>query len=160
MGTDIVFIVLSNQLHRGRIYFWGRKCQFWGRKPEEIKFKPSDIVEILGYPCNEYWDEDKVCLAIIVKTPPTIDEVTEMRRQYIDTHSGYDLCDHHLCHEFGKCLDTYEVFSELCENIDHAPTISVFEPIKKVSQRRKAALMEMYEKYMNQSKSDLNYQQK
>ena len=51
--------------------YWGRKNQFWGRDPEDIKFKPGDIVEIFGYSGNHYWTEDEVNLAIIVKTPPT-----------------------------------------------------------------------------------------
>ena len=129
-----------------RIY-WGHRNLFWGRRPEEIKFKPGDIVEILGCPGNFYWGNETVDLAIVVKTPPTIGEVEKMRKQYYATHSGYDLCDHALSIEFGHCLDTYELIPYALGSIDHAPTICVFAPTKQVSSRRKKALMEMYKKY-------------
>ena len=126
--------------------YWGRKNQFWGRDPEEIKFKPGDIVEILGYPGNGYWSEDEVNLAIIVKTPPTKEEVAEMREQYLATHSGFDVCDHALCREFGSHLDSYEVLSQNCDSIDHASTISVFPTTKPISSKRKKALLELFNK--------------
>lgn len=127
--------------------YWGRRNLFWGRKPEEIKFKPGDVVEILGCPGNDFWGNESVDLAIVVKTPPTVAEVEEMRKQYFATHSGFDLCDHALSFEFDDRLDTYEVIPYALGGIDHAPTICVFEPTKQVSLRRKKALMEMYKKY-------------
>lgn len=130
--------------------YWGRRNQFWGRAPEDIKFKPGDIVEILGYPGNGYWSEDEVNLAIIVKTPPTKIEVTEMRKQYLATHSDFDICDHALSREFGSDLDTYAVVSFACEGLDHATTISVFKPTKPVSSRRKKALMDLYKKCLKE----------
>lgn len=128
--------------------YWGRRNQFWGRDPEEIKFKPGDIVEILGYPGNGYWSEDEVNLAIIVKTPPTKAEVTEMRRQYLSTHSGFDVCDHALSWEFGSSLDSYTVVSFACEGLDHAATISVLPLTKPISSRRRKALLALYELYV------------
>ena len=127
--------------------YWGRRNLFWGRKPEEIKFKPGDVVEILGCPGNDFWGNESVDLAIVVKTPSTVAEVEEMRKQYFATHSGFDLCDHALSFEFDDRLDTYEVIPYALGGIDHAPTICVFEPTKQVSLRRKKALMEMYKKY-------------
>ena len=127
--------------------YWGRRNLFWGRKPEEIKFKPGDVVEILGCPGNDFWGNESVDLAIVVKTPPTVAEVEEMRKQYFATHSGFDLCDNALSFEFDDRLDTYEVIPYALGGIDHAPTICVFEPTKQVSLRRKKALMEMYKKY-------------
>jgi hypothetical protein len=128
--------------------YWGRRNQFWGREPEGIRFKPGDIVEILGYPGNGYWSEDEVNLAVIVKTPPTKAEVAEMRKQHIATHSGFDVCDHHLSYVFGSHLDTYEVISFACEGIDHASTISVFPLTKPISIKRRKALLELYDKYL------------
>ncbi len=119
------------------IPFPGKRNLFWGRAPEEIKFKSGDIVEILGNPGNPYWSHDEVNLAIIVKTPPTIDEVARMRQEYTDTHSGFDLCDHALSTEFNYQMDTYEVLSLACDELDHAPTISVFKPTKNVSANKK-----------------------
>ena len=128
--------------------YWGRRNQFWGRDPEEIKFKPGDIVEVLGYPGNGYWSEDEVNLAIIVKTPPTKEEVAEMKRQYLTTHSGFDVCDHALCRTFGSHLDTYEVLSQCCDSIDHASTISVFPLTKPISSKRRKALQALYDNYL------------
>ena len=128
--------------------YWGRRNMFGGRKPEEIRFKPGDIVEVMGYPGNHYWGNDSVNLAIVVKTPPTVDEVAAMRKQYMSTHSGFDICDHAMCHEFGNHLDTYEVLSFACDQIDHAPTISVFNTTKQVSAKRRNALQKMYDDYI------------
>ena len=128
--------------------YWGRRNMFGGRKPEEIRFKPGDIVEVMGYPGNHYWGNDSVNLAIVVKTPPTVDEVAAMRKQYMSTHSGFDICDHAMCHEFGNHLDTYEVLSFACDQIDHAPTISVFNTTKQVSLKRRNALQKMYDDYI------------
>ena len=128
--------------------YWGRRNMFGGRKPEEIRFKPGDIVEVMGYPGNRYWGNDSVNLAIVVKTPPTVDEVAAMRKQYMSTHSGFDICDHAMCHEFGNHLDTYEVLSFACDQIDHAPTISVFNTTKHVSSKRRNALQKMYDDYI------------
>ena len=130
--------------------YWGKKNQFWGRDPEEIKFKPGDIVEILGYPGNGYWSEDEVNLAIIVKTPPTKEDVAEMKKQYLATHSGFDVCDHALCRVFDYSMDTYEVISFACEEIDHASTISVFKPTKPVSSRRKKVLESLLYRHLNE----------
>ena len=133
----------------GDVYnYWGRRNMFWGRRPEEIKFKPGDIVEVLCYPGNHYWDNKCVSLAIIVDVPPTIDEISERRKIYLETHSGFDVCDHALCRKFGHQLDTYKVLSPVCDVIDHAPTISVFSPILPVSSRRRNAMLRMYEKYL------------
>jgi hypothetical protein len=128
--------------------YWGRRNMFGGRKPEEIRFKPGDIVEVMGYPGNRYWGNDSVNLAIVVKTPPTVDEVAVMRKQYLSTHSGFDICDHAMCYEFGYHLDTYEVLSFACDQIDHAPTISVFNTTKQVSAKRRNALQKMYDDYI------------
>ena len=127
--------------------FWGMKNMFYGRKPDEIRFKPGDIVEIMGYPGNHYWSNDSASLAIIIEVPPTIDDMSETQKRYIETHSGHDICDHALCREFGHQLDTYKVLSLLSDEIDHAPTISVFRPKLFVSKRKRRLLVEWYEKY-------------
>jgi hypothetical protein len=75
--------------------YWGRRILFWGRRPEEIKFKPGDIVEILGCPGNFYWGNEAVDLAIVVKTPPTIAEVEKMRKHYLETHSDLNFVTMH-----------------------------------------------------------------
>lgn len=69
-----------------------------------------------------------------------------MKKHYFETHSGFELCDHALSVEFDHRLDAYEVIPYALGSIDHAPTICVFNPTKKVSSRRRIALMKMYEK--------------
>lgn len=130
---------------------WGRRNLFYGRKPEEIKFKSGDIVEIMGYPGNHYWSNDCVSLAIVVDVPPTIDKISEMMKRYIETHSGFDICDHALCREFGHQMDTYKVLSLFGDEIDYAPTISVFRPKLSISQRKRSILLESYERYREQN---------
>ena len=152
-NTYADFIPMST--HGDEYNCWGRRNLFWGRKPEEIRFKPGDIVEVMGYPGNHYWGNNCVNLAIIVKTPPTVDEVAVMRKQYLATHSGFDICDHAMCYEFGHYLDTYEVLSFACDQIDHAPTVSVFNPTKEVSSRRRTVLQKMYDEYINVSSNNL-----
>jgi hypothetical protein len=149
VNTYADFIPSSSQ---GEEYnFWGHKNIFYGRKPEEIKFKPGDIVEIMGYPGNHYWSNESVSLAIILEVPPTIDEMSKMQKKYLETHSGHDICDHALCREFGHKLDTYKVLSLLDDEIDHAPTISVFRPKLHISKRKRSILLESYEKYRGQN---------
>lgn len=129
--------------------YWGRLCLFKGRKPEDIKFKPGDIVEVFGYPGNDYWSNNEVNLAIVVKCPPTVSEVAEKIQQYCATHSGYDVSDHALCYEFGYREDEYEVLSLACEGIDHSPTIATLRPSMPVSTRMRNRLRQVYHKYMD-----------
>ena len=137
--------------------YWGRLCMFEGRKPEEIKFKPGDIVEVLGYPGNFYWSSNRVDLAIVVKCPPTVSEMSEKLQQYRATHSGFDLCDHALSIEFGSREDEYEVLSLACEEIDLSPTIATLRPSMPVSTRMRNRLQKVYQQYMD--KMDENKKQ-
>lgn len=79
-----------------------------------------------------------------------------MKKHYFETHSGFDLCDHALSVEFDYRLDAYEVIPYALGSIDHAPTICVFNPTKKVSSRRRNTLMEMYKKHIKDIKSQIN----
>ena len=129
--------------------YWGRLCQFKGRKPEEIKFKPGDIVEVFGYPGNDYWSNNWVDLAIVVKCPPTVSEMSEKLQQYRATHSGFDLCDHALCYEFGSRQDEYEVLPLAYGGIDHSPTIATLSPSIPVSTRMRNRMQKVYQQYMD-----------
>ena len=127
--------------------YWGKLNRFYGRAPEEIRFKPGDIVEVFGCPDNHYWSDNEVNLAIVVKCPPTKDEVAKMLEQYVATHEGYNLCDHNLCHVMGHAEDTYQVLSFACEEIDHSTTIATFRPSLPVSPQRAKKLRNLYEQY-------------
>lgn len=126
--------------------YLGKKRIFYGRKPEEIRFKPGDIVEVFGYPGNDFWSDNVVNLAIVVKAPPTIEEISRKIENYLSTHSGYDVSDHSLGYRFGYHLDTYEVIPYDFGGIDHSPTIATMNPSLPVSTRRN--LIDQYEKYL------------
>ena len=154
---DYCNIIPDNCFSPEEYNYWGRLCLFEGRKPEEIKFKPGDIVEVLGYPGNFYWSSNRVDLAIVVKCPPTVSEMSEKLQQYRATHSGFDLCDHALSIEFGSREDEYEVLSLACEEIDLSPTISTLRPSMPVSTRMRNRLQKVYQQYMD--KMDENKKQ-
>ena len=129
-------------------HYLGKKRMFYGRKPEEIRFKPGDIVEVFGYPGNDYWSDNIVSLAIVVKTPPTVEEISKQMDEYLSSHSDYDVSDHSLGYRFGNHLDTYEVIPYDFGDIDHSPTIATMNPSLPVSTRRKNLLIDQYEKYL------------
>jgi len=129
-------------------HYLGKKRMFYGRKPEEIRFKPGDIVEVFGYPGNDYWGDNVVNLAIVVKAPPSIEEVARKMEYYLSSHSDYDVSDHSLGYQFGNHLDTYEVIPYDFGDIDHSPTIATMNPSLPISTRRKNILIGQYEKYL------------
>lgn len=137
--------------------YWGRLCLFKGRKPEEIRFKSGDIVEVFGYPGNFNWNNNEANLAIVVKCPPTVSEMSEKLQHYRATHSGFDVCDHALCYEFGSREDEYEVLSLACKEIDYSPTIATLRPSIPVSTRMRNRLQKVYQQYMD--KKDRNKKQ-
>ena len=119
--------------------------------------KPGDIVEVFGYPGNDYWSNNCVDLAIVVKCPPTDRELSEKLEQYLATHSGFDVCDHALCYEFGSRQDEYEVLPLAYGEIDHSPTIATLRPSMPVSARMRNRLQKVYQQYMD--KMDENKKQ-
>ena len=134
---------IPSSCHGEAYNYWGRLNRFNGRSPEEIRFKPGDIVEVFGFPGNEYWSDNEVNLAIVVECPPTKEKVKEQLERYTATHSGFDVSDHHLCSIFGHWQDTYAVLSESCDSIDHASTISLFKPSLTASSQRANKLRRM-----------------
>lgn len=129
---------------------WVRLCLFKGRKPEEVKFKPGDIVEIFGFPGNDYWNDGEVNLAIIVKCPPTEEEVTTMLNQHLDNQGTFDVIENRLWVLNNLCQDNYEVLSLACDGIDHSPTFATFSPTLKVSPRLRNRLQRLYEQYKSE----------
>ena len=129
--------------------YWGRLGLYKGRNPEEIKFKPGDIVEVFGYSGNNYWSNDEMNLAIITKCPPTTSEMKEKLQQYLTTQSGYDICDHALCYKFGHQEDVFEVLSMACEGIDLSTTIALRHPSLPMSTRMRNHLQGMCQEYLN-----------
>ncbi len=129
-------------------HYLGRKRMFHGRRIEEIRFKPGDIVEVFGYPGNNYWSDGIVSLAIVVKVPPTVEEISKQLDEYISSHSGYDISDHSLGFQFDSYLDTYEVIPYDFEGTDRSPTIATMSPSLPISTRRRKNLIEQYEKHL------------
>lgn len=58
---------------------------FSGRKPEEIRFRPGDLIEIFCYDGNDYWSDGYVELAIVIQVPPTVEEMTKRADDYLKT---------------------------------------------------------------------------
>ena len=128
--------------------YWGRLCRFHGRATDEIRFKPGDIVEVFGFPGNDFWSNDEVNLAVVVKCPPTREDVSKMLSEYLATHSSCDdTCEHALSLLSGHRSDSYAVISEACEGVDHSPTIATFRPTLNVSKQRERKLKTLYEQY-------------
>lgn len=127
--------------------FWRRKSAFWGCKPEEIKFKAGDIVEILGCAGNRFWDNNTITLGIVVNTPYSVDQVAQMKEEYLAIHDGFDVTETGLAYKFDSSLDMYTVLVPSIEGIDHVPTICTLEPSLHVSPQRRAALKKLLENY-------------
>ena len=125
---------------------WGQKGIFLGRNPEEIRFKPGDIVEVLGIPGNPYWGDGEVNLAMVVSAPQTKEALTKEYEEYIATHNGFDICAHNLCRTFGHERDTYEVVSLCCDSLDHSPTYATLAPRMPVPTKTLDRLKKAYNK--------------
>ena len=127
--------------------FWRRKNAFWGRKPEEIKFKPGDIVEILGCVGNMFWDNNTITLGIVVNTPYTVDQIAQMKEEYLATHDGFDVTETGMAYKFDSSLDMYSILVPSIEGVDIVPTICALEPTLSISPQRRAALKKLFENY-------------
>ena len=68
-------------------YIYGRNY-FAGRSPEEIRFQPSDIIEVFCYDGNHHWSDGHVELAIVLEAPPTIDMISELSERYLENGNG------------------------------------------------------------------------
>ena len=93
MGKNTYANYIPRNVNSKWTMFWRSKHVFWGREPEEIKFQSGNIVEILGCPGNMFWNNDEVTLGIVVKTPYTVGDIATKKREYLATHSGFDVTD-------------------------------------------------------------------
>ena len=90
-------------------YLYSRSC-FRGRKPDEIRFKKGDIIEILCYEGNQFWGEGSVELAIVVDTPPTMEDISVKLKSFLS--SGGDITGYHgfnIGSRFDALDDSYTV---------------------------------------------------
>ena len=150
--NDYANFIPSGDMTEDELNAWSKRNLFLGREPEEIKFQPGDIVEFLGRIGKSYENQTCAHLAVVVKAPPTVEEVSKMRQQYLETHSGWDLCDHAMSRIFNHRMDTYGVLYRGCHSLTYVPTISVFRPIKEVSSERRKDYMTLYEEYLSNNK--------
>ena len=97
-----------------------------------------------------FWKNDEVTLGIVVKTPYTVGDIATKKREYLATHSGFDVTDTGLAYVFNSDLDTYEVLVPSIKGIDHVPTICAMKPSLKISPQRKGALKTLYNKWTQQ----------
>lgn len=127
---------------------WGERNIFYGRTPEEIRFKPGDIVEVFGCLGNKYWSNEETNLAVIVDTPKTKDTITQMMNEYKASHEGYDLRPHAISGTFNEHLDTYKVLSLCCKDIDWSPAIVTFPPRFEIPTHLKHKLYAAYQQHI------------
>ena len=136
-------------------YIYGRRF-FAGRKPEEIRFQPGSIIEILCHQGNHYWSEGPLELAIVIDTPPTIDEIAKQTEHYLKTAKdltgdrGFDLGV-----KFNVLNDAYAVVAAHVSAdtevnpIDFCPTHCAMLPrMEVVSTRMRNKLERLREKVM------------
>ena len=126
---------------------------FAGRKPEEIRFKPGDLIEIFCYDGNDYWSDGYVELAIVIQAPPTEDEMAERADHYLKTST--DLTDdrnYDLGMRFYHRDDIYAVVAAYqpanpdANPIDFCPTHCAMPPhMEKVSPRMRQKLERLRE---------------
>ena len=129
---------------------------FAGRKPEEIRFKPGDLIEIFCYDGNDYWSDGYVELAIVIQAPPTVEEMTKRANHYLNTSK--DLRGdrvHDLGDRFYHRDDIYAVVAAHgsanpeVNPIDFCPTHCAMMPrMEKVSTRMRRKLERLREMVM------------
>ena len=134
-------------------YVYGRRF-FAGRRPEEIRFQPGDIIEILCYPGNHYWGDGSVELAIVIDTPPTLDEIAKQTEHYLKTAKdltgdrGFDLGTTFDVHNDTYAIVAAYVSANTEDNpIDFCPTHCAMMPrMELVSARMRNKLERLREK--------------
>lgn len=134
-------------------YFYGR-CAFYGRKPEEIRFRKGDIIEIFCHPGNSYWGDEYIELAIVVDTPPTVEEMTERirrhltGRKYRPEERGFTIgTTYTYWDDTYKVIPAYRSLHDDVGNlIDECPTHCAFAPHQKVSARMRNKLLRQLER--------------
>lgn len=141
--------LMPRDLSAEQYNLWGERNIFYGRNPEEVRFRPGDIVEVLGCRGNRYWGQEEANLAIVVDTPRTKDEIAQMKQDYHASHEGFDLCPHAISVSFNEHLDTYKVLSLSCDTLDWAPTVATFPPRLHVSTRIEEKLHQRYDSWKN-----------
>lgn len=136
-------------------YIYGRRF-FSGRRPEEIRFKPGDIIEIFCYHGNGYWGDSSVELAIVLDTPPTVDEMTQRVDHHLKTATnltgdrGFDLGARFNAHDdVYAVVAAYESIEPEENPIDFCPSHCAMMPcMDKVSGRMRRKLERIREKVM------------
>lgn len=134
-------------------YLYGRWA-FYGRKPEEIRFQKGDIIEIFCHPGNSYWGDHYIELAIVVDTPPTVEEMTERIRQLLTSEKFRpEEKEFIIGTTFTYWDDTYKVIpaylslnDDVGNLIDKCPTHCAFAPHQKVSARMRNKLLRQLER--------------
>jgi hypothetical protein len=129
---------------------------FYGRKPEEIRFKKGDIIEILCYEGNQFWGEGSVELAIVVDTPPTVEDISAKLKTFL--FSGENLTGHrgfNIGSRFNALDDCYTVIPASLPArtesnlLDSCPTHCAMLPSMKVAPQTRRKLEFLLEKQEN-----------
>lgn len=136
-------------------YIYGRNF-FAGRKTEEIRFKPGDIIEIFCYEGNHYWGDGYAELAIVLDTPPTVDEMSRKVEHYLKTapdltgDRGFDLGTMFNVHDDAYAVVAAYISAEPeCNPVDFCPIHCAMLPrLDKVSTRMRNKLERLRMKVM------------
>lgn len=134
-----------------------KKCFFRGRKQKEIRFHKGDLIEIFCYEGNEYWSEGYIELAIVVDTPPTMEEITgKINQCQSNSNNSSNERDLLFCSRCGASIDAYTVIPAYCslhdtphDLIDYCSTHCAFPPRQKVSTRMRNKMMKQLERLSN-----------
>lgn len=136
-------------------YVYGRRF-FAGRKLEEIRFKPGDIIEVFCYEGNHYWSNGYAELAIVLDTPPTVEQISKRAEQYLKTAKeltddrGFNLGTMFDVHEDAYAIVAAYQPAEPEDNpIDFCPTHCAMMPrMEMVSTKMRHKLEHLREKVM------------
>ncbi|MCM1005575.1 MAG: hypothetical protein NC402_04685 [Prevotella sp.] len=86
---------------------------YLGRKPEEIRFKPGDIVEVMGR--EDENSPTRVTLARVLSSPLTIEQVWEKKKELLDCEDDDDFDSNRdsLRRFYNPTLhDSYEIITQ------------------------------------------------
>lgn len=111
-----------------RTVSWDYDDVFPGRKPEDVRFRPGDLCEVLDF------HEGRVRLAVVTEVPPSVEKASRIN------NGGFT----HL--EAGD--DCYGVLTGGgCTSHDHADSLRLFRPVHRVSPGTERRLRKAWNDY-------------
>lgn len=135
-------------------YLYGRNY-FAGRRPEEILFRPGDIIEVFCYDGNRHWSAGHGELTIVLEAPPTIKVISELSERYLKNgryltnDRGFDLGTRiNAWYDAYTIVPAYESLNIEDNPIDYCPTHCAMRLTGEVSARMRNKLEALRAKVM------------